>query len=120
MYVIHKTSRSPSDASYSGSTWDRAGIRSRYRERYEDKAEAERDAAELTKHNAVGFMVTKVPEPLSAVETVYMYLLHDFREAHVAGSPKATEIDKVILYFDKRWPEDVARYRARFSKTEQR
>lgn len=57
-YVIHKTSREPSDASYSGSTWDRAGIRTQYRETYADKAEAERIAKALTKCNPVGFVVS--------------------------------------------------------------
>lgn len=58
-YVIHKTSRAPGDQSYSGSTWDRAGMRTRYRETYSNKAEAERIAKILTKYNPVGFVVSE-------------------------------------------------------------
>lgn len=61
-YVIHKKSRTPSDESYSGSTWDRAGIRHLRRPVYYDKQEAQRHAKELTKYNPVGFGVSKVGE----------------------------------------------------------
>ena len=58
VYVIHKTSRAPNAVSYSGPTWDYAGIRIRYREQYADKKEAEALAKTLTKSNPVGFVVT--------------------------------------------------------------
>lgn len=60
VYVIHKTTRLPGDASYSGATWDRAGIRDRYREKYDSKREATALAAKLTECNPVGFEVTRV------------------------------------------------------------
>jgi hypothetical protein len=56
-----------------------------------------------------------VADELSAVEQVYMHLLHDFRIAVRDGDKaRAYEVMKVIEYFERRWPDDVARYAARF------
>jgi hypothetical protein len=56
-YVIYKSTRTPSAASYNGPTWDFAGIRHLYKETYENKVDAEKIAAILTEHNGVGFSV---------------------------------------------------------------
>jgi hypothetical protein len=56
-YIVHKATRSPMVFSYTGPTWDEAGIRSRYQEVYASKDEAEEIAAILSKHNPVGFAV---------------------------------------------------------------
>ena len=59
-YVIYKSTRLPGPASYSGPTWDSAGIRHLYKETYENKVDAEKIAAILTEHNGVGFSVDAV------------------------------------------------------------
>lgn len=59
-------------------------------------------------------------EQLSPVELVYMYLLDDFRKAHGGNLEDVREVDTVIRYLEKRWPDDVARYKARFGKTDKR
>lgn len=56
-FVIHKSSRVPSDESYSGPTWDSAGIRDRYKPVYDNVEEAIDLAYLLTKANPVGFRV---------------------------------------------------------------
>jgi hypothetical protein len=61
MYVIHKSSRAPDPlGSYSGSTWDKAGIRQLYRPFYYIRAGAQAIADQLTAANPVGFQVSKV------------------------------------------------------------
>ena len=50
-------------------------------------------------------------EPLSPVEMIYMYLLDDFRKAHSGKLADVAEVDAVIRYVQKRWPDDVKRYR---------
>lgn len=57
-------------------------------------------------------------EPLSPVEMIYMYLLDDFRKAHSGKLADVAEVDAVIRYVQKRWPDDVKRYKARFAKTD--
>lgn len=57
-------------------------------------------------------------EELSPIEMVYMYLLDDFRKAHSGRLEDVAEVDAVIRYLEKRWPDDVKRYNARFAKTE--
>mgnify|MGYP001765940734 CR=1 FL=1 len=65
-WVIHKSTREPGFASYSGPTWDNVrergnfGIRHLYQETYSDKAEALRIAAMLATANPVGFEVSPV------------------------------------------------------------
>ena len=58
-YVIHKSTREPSHCSYSGSTWDKAGIRSCYKETYFRKDTAQMYADILSKYNLVGFKVSE-------------------------------------------------------------
>ena len=58
-FVIHKTSRGPREDSYDGPTWDKAGIRHKYRKTYRSHSEATAVAIELGKHNPVGFMVSR-------------------------------------------------------------
>lgn len=57
-YVIHKASRMPHEISYSGPTWDRAGLRAYYREQYTNKEEAENLAWLLSDYNGDGFQVS--------------------------------------------------------------
>jgi hypothetical protein len=57
-------------------------------------------------------------EQLSPVEMVYMYLLDDFRKAHQGRLDDVREVDAVIRYLEKRWPDDTARYKARFVKSD--
>lgn len=59
-WIIHKMTRFPEKSSYSGSTWDSAGIREQWKEVYSDQEEAERLAKILTKHNPVGFEVSRI------------------------------------------------------------
>lgn len=59
-YVIHKNSRLPNKKSYSGPTWDKAGIRHLYKEQYDNKKEAIRCASCLVIFNPVGFKVSEV------------------------------------------------------------
>ena len=59
-YVIYKSTRLPWLVSYSGATWDIAGIRDQYRETYYDKATAEALAKKLSAANPVGFSVASV------------------------------------------------------------
>jgi hypothetical protein len=51
---------------------------------------------------------------LSPVEMIYMYLLNDYKKAHQGKLDEVREVGVVIRYFEKRWPADVARYKARF------
>jgi hypothetical protein len=60
MYVIHKVTRIPTDKSYSGSTWDKANLRDRYKEQYESEEEALLLAKALEYDNPVGFAVARV------------------------------------------------------------
>jgi hypothetical protein len=66
-YVIHKTSRSPTDISYTGSTWDVGSIRRLYQDTYDDLAVAESIAAMLSMHNPVGFAVSPAQKPYVVV-----------------------------------------------------
>ena len=61
-FVIHKTSRRPDGdyGSYSGPTWDFAGLRDRYQAFYVSRNEAEELAGYLTIYNPVGFLVSKI------------------------------------------------------------
>jgi hypothetical protein len=59
-FVIHKTSRMPTDVSYGGPTWDAADLRDIYQETYDDLAHAEWIAAKLSQHNPVGFAVSHI------------------------------------------------------------
>ena len=61
-YVICKNSRDAGVVSYSGPTWDSAGIRNLYQPHYRSKDWALRLAKFLTKHNPVGFHVVEVSE----------------------------------------------------------
>lgn len=56
-FVIYKSSRAPRDDSYSGPTWDKAGIRERYKPIYDNVEEAMELASFLSKENPVGFKV---------------------------------------------------------------
>lgn len=60
MYVIYKITRTPGFVSYSGPSWDRAGIRDQYKETYSDKEEATRLAKKLYEVNPAGFAVVDV------------------------------------------------------------
>lgn len=59
MYVITKLSRAPRADSYSGPTWDQAGLRHRYKPQYETKEEARALADQLSAYNPVGFEATE-------------------------------------------------------------
>ena len=61
-YVICKNSRESGEVSYSGPTWDEAGIRNLYQPTYRSKDWALRIAKFLTKHNPVGFHVVEVSD----------------------------------------------------------
>jgi len=56
-YVIYKGSRIPGSVSYSGPTWDRANLRHKYKEQYQEREEAKALALELSRYNPVGFDV---------------------------------------------------------------
>lgn len=58
-YVIHKWSRNPASSSYSGPTWDNAGLRDRYKDVYTNKDEALELAKILGEYNPVGFEVSE-------------------------------------------------------------
>jgi len=58
-WVISKRSRLQTDRSYSGPTWDTAGIRNRYQKVYDDHDEAAQCASLLSAHNPVGFDVVE-------------------------------------------------------------
>lgn len=59
-YIIYKSTRLPGILSYSGGTWDQAGIRNRYKEQYDDKEEALELASILSSYNGVGFEVEPI------------------------------------------------------------
>lgn len=59
MWVIHKKSRLPGKASYSGATWDMANMRDEYQTAYADKKQAEILACYLSRNNPIGFKVSK-------------------------------------------------------------
>jgi hypothetical protein len=61
-YVIHKSSRTPGKISYSGPTWDKAGIRDAYKETFLHEETAKDIAEMLSEHNPVGFAVSSVSE----------------------------------------------------------
>ena len=61
-WVIHKNSRMPGRVSYTGPTWERAGIREQYKEVYDSELKAKSLAYHLTLANpGVGFSVAKRP-----------------------------------------------------------
>lgn len=59
-YVIYKASRLPRTESYSGPTWDQAGIREQYQVQYDNADSAQILAAILTEYNGVGFKVAEL------------------------------------------------------------
>lgn len=62
-WVIYKNSRDPGRVSYTGPTWDRAGIREHYREVYDSELKAKSLAHHLTHANpGVGFSVAERPK----------------------------------------------------------
>jgi len=61
-YVIHKVDEVPKYTSYSGGTWDRAGIRSLYKEVYFRKDTARMYADILSDYSFVDFKVSEVTE----------------------------------------------------------
>ena len=63
-YIIYKSTRLPGTVSYTGPTWDSAGIRHLYKEVYENQLEAERIAAILVEYNGVGFSVKSIDEEI--------------------------------------------------------
>ena len=58
-YVIYKKSRYPGKKSYSGPTWDKAGIRHLCEDYYKSKEEARLLAVILSRFNPVGFDVSE-------------------------------------------------------------
>jgi hypothetical protein len=60
LYVITKNSRIPRAYSYSGPTWDAAGIRMIYKPQYESKVVAEEVAKRLSEFNPIGFSVQEI------------------------------------------------------------
>ena len=60
MYVIYKNSRVPTYVSYSGPTWDQAGIRIIYKPQYESKVVADEVAKRLSEFNPIGFSVQEL------------------------------------------------------------
>lgn len=61
-YVIYKATRVPADISYSGPTWDSAGIRNRYKAVYDDIDDALDIVKVLNQYNPVGFKVAPVAQ----------------------------------------------------------
>lgn len=61
-FVIHKNSRTALTLSYSGPTWDSAGIRHLRCDSYANKEYAEAIAIILSKYNLVGFQVSQRPK----------------------------------------------------------
>jgi hypothetical protein len=59
MWVIHKKSRSPGQASYAGKWWDEANMRDDYQPTYRDKKQAEILACYLSRKNPEGFKVSR-------------------------------------------------------------
>ena len=61
-YLIHKKTRIPDEerGSYSGTTWDTANLRHRYKPFYYDKGNAEHIASILTRYNKIGFKVHEI------------------------------------------------------------
>lgn len=57
MYVIHKNSSRLRSESYSGPTWDDAGIRGKRQDVYRTREEAEELAKILSQFNQTGFSV---------------------------------------------------------------
>jgi hypothetical protein len=63
-YVIVKSSRSGSNRTYTGVTWNNAGLKIHIEGAlYNDFIEANELAKELSKHNPVGFTVEEYKEP---------------------------------------------------------
>lgn len=62
MYIIVKSTRRVFAAAYRGPTWDAAGLRSRFKEKYQSREEAEQLAEALSQHNLVGFTVVEIKE----------------------------------------------------------
>lgn len=60
MYVIHKISRLPGTVSYSGPTWDEAGLRDEWRDTYEEYDVARILALILSRYNPAGFTVSPI------------------------------------------------------------
>lgn len=58
MYVIHKKHRIPGTVSYTGSTWDEAGLRDEWRDMYTEYEVARLLALFLSRYNPVGFTVS--------------------------------------------------------------
>lgn len=60
MFVIHKSSRMPTDKSYSGPTWDAGFMRDLYKEQYADFDAAKNICELLSLNNPVGFSITNL------------------------------------------------------------
>lgn len=60
MYVIYKSTRLPTDISYSGPTWDSAGIRHRYRAQYDNLNLVEEIVKILNDYNPIGFKISSL------------------------------------------------------------
>lgn len=61
-YIIHKRTCEPGYESYSGSTWDRTGVRHLWKPVYKFREVAKSIADMLSLYNPVGFTVTEVKE----------------------------------------------------------
>lgn len=59
-YVIHKSTSEPSDVSYDGPTWDRAGMRAYRKDTYATRFMADQHARQLSLFNPVGFRVAEI------------------------------------------------------------
>jgi hypothetical protein len=59
-YVIYKSTRLPATVSYSGATWDSAGIREQYQTQFDNPETARFLAKKLTEFNGVGFKVAEI------------------------------------------------------------
>lgn len=59
-WVIVKVGRVTEDKSYSGATWDRAGLRPQYQEVYFDFDQAMDLAMKLSEYNPLGFKVVEI------------------------------------------------------------
>jgi hypothetical protein len=54
---------------------------------------------------------------LTPTAEVYGNLTVRFRQEHLAGNEAySRQIDEVIKFFEKEWPEDCARFRAMYSR----
>lgn len=70
MYIIHKATMSPQEDSYSGPTWDAAGLRELYKPQYTVMWVAEFIAKKLSQYSNAGFRVASIHEVKEGTEEI--------------------------------------------------